>query len=106
MSTDIDPLSTLEGFIHDEVIDEIVGLVKPGKEAVVYLARKCSDPPRLFAAKIYRDIIHRRFRDDSTYRAGRFIKDARTRRKRRQNVLTPIRPPLSLTTSAESSESR
>jgi RIO kinase 1 len=80
MLSDIDALSVLEGFIADEVIDEVVGLVKAGKEAVVYLARKRGEPPHLFAAKIYKDVKHRSFRDDSTYRAGRFILDARTRR--------------------------
>lgn len=80
MSVDIDPLSVLEGFIVEEVIDEVVGLVKAGKEAVVHLVRKRGDAPALFAAKIYKDVIHRSFRDDSAYRAGRFITDARTRR--------------------------
>jgi RIO kinase 1 len=82
MLSDIDALSVLEGFIADEVIDEVVGLVKSGKEAVVYLARKrpAEAGPHLFAAKIYKDTTHRSFRDDSTYRAGRFILDARTRR--------------------------
>lgn len=40
MLADIDAQSVLEGFIADEVIDEVVGLVKAGKEAVVYLTRK------------------------------------------------------------------
>ena len=80
MSADLDPLLVLEDFILDEVIDEVVGLVKPGKEAIVYLVRKCGDPPRLFAAKIYKQVIHRSFRTDSAYSEGRFIQDARTRR--------------------------
>jgi len=82
MLSDVDALSVLEGFIADEVIDEVVGLVKSGKEAVVYLARKrpAVAGPHLFAAKIYKDTAHRSFRNDSTYRAGRFILDARTRR--------------------------
>jgi len=78
--TYVGPMLELEAFILDGVIDEVVGLVKPGKEAAVYLARKRGNPPRLFAAKVYRDVLHRSFRDDSVYRAGRFVPDARMRR--------------------------
>lgn len=80
MSVDIVPDVVLAEFIADEVVDEVVGLVKPGKEAVVYLARKNGSPPRLYAAKIYKDVIHRSFRDDATYRAGTVILDERERR--------------------------
>ena len=79
-SVEIDPLLELESFMVAEVIDEVVGLIKPGKEASVYLARKQGDPPRLYAAKVYKDTLHRSFRQDQVYRDGLFIPDARIRR--------------------------
>ena len=80
MLTDIDAHEALETFFLDEVIDEVVGLVKAGKEAVVYLVRKSATPPVLYAAKIYKDSVHRTFRNDADYRAGRWIGDDRIER--------------------------
>jgi RIO kinase 1 len=80
MLTDIDAHEALEGFFLDKVIDEVVGLVKGGKEAVVYLVRKSGDPPALYAAKIYKDSVHRTFRNDADYRAGRWVGDERIKR--------------------------
>lgn len=52
------------------VIGDVLGVVKSGKEATVYL---CEDPngDGLLAAKVYRSTDTRRFADDSMYREGR-----------------------------------
>ena len=91
MSTDTDLLEALEDFILDELIDEVVALVKPGKEGVVYLARKDGDPPSLFAAKVYRDLNHRSFRRDAAYRQGRSTLDERLDRAMARGTRTGVR---------------
>jgi RIO kinase 1 len=58
----------LESFVERGLIDEIVGIVKSGKEATVYC---CRSGDRLVAAKAYRSTDVRDFRDDSVYRHGR-----------------------------------
>jgi len=57
------------GFVH-----EIVGELKSGKEATVYLGRS---PLGDVAVKIFRDVEVRSFKDDQRYRDGRWIGDAR-----------------------------
>lgn len=91
MSTDTQLLEALEEFILDEVIDEVVTLVKPGKEGVVYLARKDGDPPLLVAAKVYRDLEHRSFRRDGVYRRGRSTLDERLDRAMARGTRTGLR---------------
>ena len=54
--------------------DRLIGQVKGGKEATVYLVGLGDE---LFAAKVYADIDARTFRDDSAYWAGITITDAR-----------------------------
>ncbi|HEX7004077.1 MAG TPA: RIO1 family regulatory kinase/ATPase [Trueperaceae bacterium] len=55
-------------------IDELLGEVKSGKEATVYLV---SGPDGLMAAKAYADLRVRSFRNDEVYRRGRWIGDSR-----------------------------
>ena len=55
-------------------IDELLGEVKSGKEATVYLVR---GERGLMAAKAYADLRVRAFRNDGVYRGGRWIGDAR-----------------------------
>jgi RIO kinase 1 len=57
------------GFVHD-----IVGELKSGKEATVYLGRS---PLGDLAVKIYRDIEVRSFKSDQRYLDGRWVGDAR-----------------------------
>ncbi len=80
MSIDTDPQVALEGFFKNQTIDEIVRVIKTGKEAVVYLVRKSGDPSALYAAKIYKDLSHRSFSRDMIYLDGRVILDERERR--------------------------
>jgi RIO kinase 1 len=71
----------LEPFIADGQIEAVLYPVKSGKEATVYCCRAGpalkSD---LVAAKVYKERAFRSFRDDSVYREGRVILDARARR--------------------------
>lgn len=52
--------------------DEDLGLLKTGKEAEVHvMARRLDDRTTLLAAKRYRDLRRRAFRNDAAYRADR-----------------------------------
>ena len=55
-------------------LDELISEIKTGKEATVYLGRNREG---FVAVKIYTDLRVRLFRRDESYRAGRFIGDAR-----------------------------
>lgn len=55
-------------------LSKILGELKSGKEATVYLAQ---GPEGLLAAKIYRDRAVRSFKNDHIYREGRYIGDDR-----------------------------
>ncbi|MEO6205095.1 MAG: RIO1 family regulatory kinase/ATPase, partial [Mycobacteriales bacterium] len=53
-------------------LDEDLGVLKTGKEAVVSLVeRHCGQRSHLLARKDYREVTQRAFRQDTTYRAGR-----------------------------------
>ena len=55
-------------------MDTLIGELKSGKEATVYLAE---GPQGLLAAKLYSDMAVRSFKNDQVYRDGRFIGDAK-----------------------------
>ncbi len=57
------------GFVH-----EVIGELKSGKEATVYLGRS---PLGDVAVKIFRDVEVRSFKNDQRYQDGRWIGDAR-----------------------------
>lgn len=65
---DLDELSR-QGFL-----DELISVIKTGKEASVYLGRNSDG---FVAVKVYTDLRVRSFRRDDSYREGRFIGDAR-----------------------------
>lgn len=53
-------------------LDEDLGLLKTGKEAEVFVVeRRLGDRTNLLAAKRYRDLARRAFRNDAAYRADR-----------------------------------
>lgn len=63
------------------LIVDVLGVLKSGKEATVHLCAAHPDTGRsFFAAKRYRSMNERRFRDDAIYREGRWTPDARDRR--------------------------
>ncbi|MFL5351050.1 RIO1 family regulatory kinase/ATPase [Archangium sp.] len=67
----------LQVLLADGVIDEVVGRLKSGKEADVYLVRHGGE---VVAAKIYKEREHRNFRNNSGYREGRQVRNSRTAR--------------------------
>ena len=69
------------------LIDELVGELKSGKEATVYLAE---GPQGLLAAKLYSDMAVRSFKNDQVYRDGRFIGDARMEKAIQQRSRTGL----------------
>jgi RIO kinase 1 len=83
MQADSEMSDALDGFIDEGWISEVLYQVKGGKEAVVYCCRGgVLLPGRLVAAKVYRSITKRRFRNDAVYQTGRmqFAHDSRERR--------------------------
>jgi RIO kinase 1 len=67
-NSDLNQLSKL-GFL-----DELISGIETGKEASVFLGK---NPDGLVAVKVYTDLRVRSFKRDESYRAGRFIGDAR-----------------------------
>lgn len=67
-------ISYLEAFYNDKIITDVLGRVKGGKEANVYI---CAAHPKtgldLIAAKVYRPRMFRNLRNDARYRLGREI---------------------------------
>ena len=73
--------SSLEPFLDSGWITEVIGVMKSGKEATVYCCRG-GRPARanLVAAKIYRPLEERGFRNDAQYWDGYVITSGRARR--------------------------
>lgn len=70
-------LSSLARFYEDDLITDVLSVVKSGKEATVY---RCAADPRLemeyAAAKVYRPRMFRSLKNDTRYREGRAQLDA------------------------------
>lgn len=64
----------LNELYHMDFLDDLIGGIKTGKEASVFLGRNSRG---LVAVKMYTDLRVRSFKRDEAYRAGRFIGDAR-----------------------------
>ncbi len=77
----------LQGLLECGLITELIGELKSGKEATVYLAR---GPGGLMVAKLYRDAAVRSFKNDGRYREGRFISDARVKKAIEQRSRTGV----------------
>lgn len=74
-------LDLLDSFLDDSVILEVLEVVQGGKEATVFRCRAApSTGEQFLAAKVYRPMERRNFRDDSAYQQGRVIVNHRTRR--------------------------
>jgi RIO kinase 1 len=69
MSLDSHAREALAPFLDEGLISEILYDVKSGKEATVFCCRAPGE--NLLAAKVYRPIESRRFKNDSIYLAGR-----------------------------------
>jgi RIO kinase 1 len=75
-------LSLLEAFFEEGFITDVLSIVKSGKEATVYCcqANRPSTGMKLLAAKVYRSLQTRSFKNDAIYQAGRAIRDQRLQR--------------------------
>ena len=69
-------------------LTELVGELKSGKEATVYLAR---GPQGLLAAKVYSDMAVRSFKNDQVYRQGRYLSSKRIKKAIEQRSRTGMK---------------
>ncbi|HEV2404561.1 MAG TPA: RIO1 family regulatory kinase/ATPase [Ktedonobacterales bacterium] len=85
-------LSALERFYEEDLITDIVSVVKSGKEATVYC---CAAHPALgveyVAAKVYRPRMFRSLKNDAVYRMSRIQRDADGREARGERYLRSAR---------------
>lgn len=68
---------SLEPLLADGIIDGILGQLKTGKEAEVWLVQHGD---QVVAAKLYKERHARNFRNNVGYREGREVRNSRTRR--------------------------
>lgn len=86
-------MSSLREFFDQELIDDVLGRVKGGKEASVY---RCQARPAtgldLVAAKVYRPRMFRNLRNDKMYREGREIlnEDGKVAKKNDHRMMRAI----------------
>lgn len=70
-------MEKLEQLLADGVIEAILGRLKSGKEADIWIVQHAGEP---VAAKIYRDRDIRSFKNNATYKEGRLTGNSRTER--------------------------
>jgi RIO kinase 1 len=71
----------LADFFEDDLVTDVVRVLKSGKEGTVYCCRAASRTGQEFlAAKVYRSPEHRLFHNSAVYQEGRWIGDKRLRR--------------------------
>lgn len=71
----------LQWFVDTGVINEVVRIIKSGKESEIYLTRRfCGDTIFYFAAKVHKARIQRSFKRDKVYREGWYFYDGRVQR--------------------------
>jgi RIO kinase 1 len=69
--------SGLEHLLAEGVITEVLGRLQSGKEAEVYVVLFGG---KVVAAKVYKDRAHRSFKNNSTYKEGRAVRNSRSQR--------------------------
>ena len=69
--------NSLEHLASEGIISEVIGRLKSGKEADVYVVRYGDE---LVAAKVYKDRAHRSFKNNSEYKEGRSVRSSRSQR--------------------------
>lgn len=75
MSQMVSGIPSLRAFHEAKLIGEVVGELKSGKEATVYCCRGHPETGvPFFAAKVYRDLQSRRFKNDAVYQEGRVVR--------------------------------
>lgn len=70
-------MSVLDPLLADGVIDEVLGRLKSGKEADIWLVRRGD---ATIAAKVYKDRDRRSFKNNAEYKEGRAVRNSRTQR--------------------------
>lgn len=69
-------MENLGGFYSDKILQDVLGIVKAGKEANVYTCTGTATSGwELMAGKVYRARMLRHLRNDAIYKAGRFAMD-------------------------------
>ncbi|MBZ4422299.1 RIO1 family regulatory kinase/ATPase [Myxococcus sp. RHSTA-1-4] len=68
---------SLETLLADGIIEAVIGQLKTGKEAEVWLVQHAG---QVVAAKLYKERHERNFRNNAGYREGREVRNSRTRR--------------------------
>src|SRR5215217_7890484 len=68
---------SLETLLADGIIEAVIGQLKTGKEAEVWLVQHAG---QVVAAKLYKQRHERNFRNNVGYREGREVRNSRTRR--------------------------
>lgn len=63
--------------VEDGIIDEVVGQVRSGKEADVFIVRLGDE---IRCAKVYKDSSHRSFKQAAAYQEGRRVQNSRSAR--------------------------
>ncbi|MBK9577825.1 MAG: serine protein kinase RIO [Fibrobacteres bacterium] len=63
--------------VEDGIIDEVVGQVRSGKEADVFIVRLGEE---IRCAKVYKDSSHRSFKQAASYQEGRRVQNSRSSR--------------------------
>ena len=71
------PMTSLQTLLTEGIIDEVLGQLKSGKEAEVWLVRRAEE---ILAAKIYKEREHRSFKNNAEYKEGRHVRNTRTQR--------------------------
>ncbi len=80
--------SGLQELYEQGHINEVIRIIRRGKEATVYLCR--TEQNNLVAAKVYTDIKVRSFRNDTVYRDNRFIGSKRLEKAVQQHTRTGV----------------
>jgi RIO kinase 1 len=73
---------TLEHFLDEGLIEQVIRPIKSGKEASVHLCRanpRTTGGETLAALKVFHPLDRRDFRDEQLYRDGEYIKERRIR---------------------------
>jgi RIO kinase 1 len=69
--------SSLEQLVSEGVLAEVISKLKSGKEADVYMVRYGG---KVIAAKVYKDRAQRSFKNNSSYKEGRSVRNSRSQR--------------------------
>ncbi len=69
--------SGFEHLLEEGVISEVLGRLQSGKEAEVYIVRFGG---KIVAAKVYKDRAMRSFKNNSSYKEGRTVRNTRSQR--------------------------